>query len=126
MKIISIILVMALTWGCASVVSQPFTVAGLACEAVEVRPSTLSTITVATCTQDGKAMNLVSAQGTPQISVALEGMGQAISIGQGIGAITLGVKAATILGKSLEQAGKNIEKPWPARTCTNPKGCSED
>ena len=94
--------------GCATVNSVQFKLGKLECDAVEVRPSLTSTISLATCLEDGKSLGLVSGQSMPTLSVILESGQIASSVGQTVAQGIIAAKVAKAVGKSVSSFGNEI------------------
>ena len=102
-------LVVSITFvGCATVNSVQFKLGKLECDAVEVRPSLTSTISLATCLEDGKSLGLVSGQSMPTLSVILESGQIASSIGQTVAQGIIAAKIAKAVGKSVSSVSNDI------------------
>ena len=108
MKICVLSLIAIFLASCAPQVTQvAFTLGnpGIACNAAEVRPSSLSTVAVVVCAdKDGKPIGIVGGVGKPQMEVVL----QVAEIATTMGAVIVG-------GRYLVKAAGSIEKPWASR-----------
>lgn len=97
--------VLMLFSGCATVIVEPFNLAGMSCEAAEVRVSMMSNVALAACKEpEGSRYHVIAGQGRPSVDVGLAILQSATLVG-----------GAVILGKAMVAAGGNIEKPWASR-----------
>ena len=94
--------------GCATVNQVSFQLAGMPCEAIEVRPSMTSNVTLATCLEGGKSLGLVAGVGMPALQVLLESGQIAASVGQTVAQGIIAAKVAKAVGKQVDSISTQI------------------
>ena len=94
--------------GCSTVNSVAFKLGKLECDAVEVRPSMTSNVTLATCMEDGKSLGLVAGVGMPALQVLLESGQIAASVGQTVAQGIIAAKVAKAVGKQVDAISTQI------------------